>query len=461
MAPLFTNDADLDDRYTPIQTFEQWSTGIASDEQNIEQVSQTITSLRTTLGESRIQEALANTLDAAALETGAMEGLYPPTVGLTLSVLNGVINFEAVKRKIEDETQQRLIQGQRLAYDLALDVMARQQPFSEALLRELHAKVCSFQDFYTVHTELDGQIVSQQQKLPKGVYKSQSNHVMLADGSVHNYAPVLETPNEMQRFVSELQKEDFRQSPAILQSAYIHHCLTHIHPFADGNGRTARLVASIPLLAKWSVPLVIFSDDASDYFAVQNKADKGDNQPFVAFLNTITFDLLSIIVGRLRLTAAEDASTMSTANASDLVNSYKDAATEIETAATRLDSLLAATLAKKCEQFNADTSVVVTLLNSSVVRVSLAGYRPSGQGFTVQMFLDGVSASTIVNNIQVNIADSDDALQILLQSKSQPGLAVSPDRVYPRPKQMLKVQLETWIDEMLLSMRNILHEKLL
>jgi Fic family protein len=48
----------------------------------------------------------------------------------------------------------------------------------------------------------------------------------------------------MARLVAELGSERFIKAHPIAQASYTHYCLAAIHPFADGNGRVARAVAS-------------------------------------------------------------------------------------------------------------------------------------------------------------------------------------------------------------------------
>ena len=47
--------------------------------------------------------------------------------------------------------------------------------------------------------------------------------------------------------------------------AEIHAAVAHIHPFWDGNGRIARLVANIPLLKSGLPPIVIPSNKRREY----------------------------------------------------------------------------------------------------------------------------------------------------------------------------------------------------
>jgi Fic family protein len=67
-------------------------------------------------------------------------------------------------------------------------------------------------------------------------------------------------------------------------SALLHHKLVHIHPFFDGNGRTARLTMNL-LLMQVGYPLVIIlKNDRKKYYDVLDKADSGKYEPLVKFI---------------------------------------------------------------------------------------------------------------------------------------------------------------------------------
>ena len=118
----------------------------------------------------------------------------------------------------------------------------------------------------------------------KGQYKQHPNHVLPPDGSLHSYAPVLETQMEMQRFVGELNTDGFRTAHPALQAAYAHHAFVWIHPFADGNGRVARALASIFTLRTDSIPLLILLEHKAEYLTALREADRGQRQPVVNFV---------------------------------------------------------------------------------------------------------------------------------------------------------------------------------
>jgi len=56
----------------------------------------------------------------------------------------------------------------------------------------------------------------------------------------------------------------------------LHHRLVWIHPFYDGNGRTARLIMNLLLIQAGYPPAIILKNDCKKYYAALNNANKGD-----------------------------------------------------------------------------------------------------------------------------------------------------------------------------------------
>jgi hypothetical protein len=57
-----------------------------------------------------------------------------------------------------------------------------------------------------------------------------------------------------------------------------------IHPFADGNGRLARAIASIFTLRAESIPVMVLFDTRAEYYAALQQADQKNYQPFTNFI---------------------------------------------------------------------------------------------------------------------------------------------------------------------------------
>jgi len=151
---------------------------------------------------------------------------------------------------------------------------------AEAYIRELHRVICQGQPTYKVYTS-NG---IQEHELPLGEYKQYPNHVLQRNGKIHSYSPVDMTGSEMHRLCQELNKTAFIETHPILQASYIHYCVTVIHPFADGNVRVARALASIYTYRANSIPLLITDETKQLYFDSREAADNGDYQKFINFI---------------------------------------------------------------------------------------------------------------------------------------------------------------------------------
>lgn len=82
---------------------------------------------------------------------------------------------------------------------------------------------------------------------------------------------------------------DWLQGPAqalhpIERAALAHHRLVAIHPFIDGNGRTARLVMNLLLLRDGYPPTIILRANRQQYYRVLSQADRERPVPLVNFV---------------------------------------------------------------------------------------------------------------------------------------------------------------------------------
>ena len=225
------------------------------------------------------RKALNTVTRATAVDTGAIEDLYKTDRGFTFTVAMELASWEMQVAEKGAEVMP-LLEAQFKAYDYVLDLATRETPITETWIRELHAVMCAGQEFFSVVTSLG----PQKQRLPKGEYKSNPNHVRLPNGDTHAYAPVDMVTEEMHRFCQELRSEAFEQAHPVIQAAYAHYAFVAIHPFADGNGRLARAIASIFTLRAESIPVMVLFDTRTEYYAVLQQADQKNYQPFTDFV---------------------------------------------------------------------------------------------------------------------------------------------------------------------------------
>ncbi len=245
--------------------------------------------------EDDFRSASQTAIRAAAFDTGAIEHLYETSRGLTITVATQAAAWEASVNQ-QSPNALALFQAQLRAYELVLDVATQSLPVVEAWIRRLHEELTAPQETYLVHTPVG----PQEQPLPHGKYKEHPNHVKLPDGASHSYAPVLDTPVEMGRLVNELATEKFQEADPVLQASYAHYALVAVHPFADGNGRVARALASVYLYRAASIPLLIFVDQQGDYLVSLEAADKGKPEEFVHFIAATARSTMALVTESVR-----------------------------------------------------------------------------------------------------------------------------------------------------------------
>lgn len=90
-------------------------------------------------------------------------------------------------------------------------------------------------------------------------------------------------PNLMTEWGEWLLAEEQHSHPIEL-AALAHHRLVAIHPFIDGNGRTARLVMNLILMRAGYPPTVIQRINRRQYYRVLDQADAGKSEALVNFV---------------------------------------------------------------------------------------------------------------------------------------------------------------------------------
>lgn len=102
-------------------------------------------------------------------------------------------------------------------------------------------------------------------------------------GAHHVPPEASEVPIQMTEWGKWLAKSETSMHPVVL-AALAHHSLVKIHPFVDGNGRTARLVMNLILMQKGYPPTVILRTDRQSYYRVLSLADDGKEKSLINFV---------------------------------------------------------------------------------------------------------------------------------------------------------------------------------
>ncbi len=92
---------------------------------------------------------------------------------------------------------------------------------------------------------------------------------------------------EMDELLEEMQ--DITEDIVLKAAAYFHVKFENIHPFADGNGRTGRLVMNYILVINGHPPIVIHEEDRKTYYSALESWDTDqDIKPMCEFLKEQT-----------------------------------------------------------------------------------------------------------------------------------------------------------------------------
>ncbi len=102
-------------------------------------------------------------------------------------------------------------------------------------------------------------------------------------GAQHVPPESWEVPQRMQDWEAWLHQAEHELHPVVL-AAQAHHRLAAIHPFVDGNGRTARLVMNLVLFRYGYPPTVLLRANRRQYVQVLMQADSGRLEPLANFV---------------------------------------------------------------------------------------------------------------------------------------------------------------------------------
>ena len=144
------------------------------------------------------------------------------------------------------------------------DVIQKQEEFSEWQIRNIHQLILKQID--DVHA---------------GRYRQQN---VLISGASHTPPDHTQITEKMQQFVKWYFSKAQALHP-VARAAHVHAEFVAIHPFIDGNGRTARLLMNLELMKSGYPPCVITVEQRLAYYeALDAWATHHQYEPFIAFV---------------------------------------------------------------------------------------------------------------------------------------------------------------------------------
>ena len=149
------------------------------------------------------------------------------------------------------------------AIDYVEHLAGQQEPLSAFHVRQIHKLVLS---------HIDDENAGQYRRTPVQIAGTQ---VVPPEAG--------EIPQRMSEWETWLRQAENELHPVEV-AALAHHRLVAIHPFTDGNGRTARLVMNLALFRNGYPPTVILRANRRQYYQVLMQADAGHSDPLVNFV---------------------------------------------------------------------------------------------------------------------------------------------------------------------------------
>ncbi len=187
------------------------------------------------------------------------------------------------------------IKGHNQAMDWIFDIVKKEDKITEYFIRSLNEMLLGSEPIYKDAINSEGQ--KTQRIIEGGKYKRQPNHVLTKTGETFYFASPEETPAKMYDLMDwyETEKLNQERNPIIL-AAEFHYKFIRIHPFDDGNGRTARLLMNLILMRFDFPPAIIKTNDKENYYNVLRQADAGMLTPFIDYIAQNIIHSLEIMI---------------------------------------------------------------------------------------------------------------------------------------------------------------------
>jgi len=146
--------------------------------------------------------------------------------------------------------------GHSRAIELLYRLIAESRPLTEA-------------DLHALHTAIQTSVEVDYLK-PVGAWKREPNSTLAKQGgkTVINdtYAMPEQVPALMREWLDGIAMRRSDPGVSALDAyAWSHATLVRIHPYADGNGRLARLVANVPVMEKGCLPILVPAEQRLEY----------------------------------------------------------------------------------------------------------------------------------------------------------------------------------------------------
>lgn len=180
------------------------------------------------------------------------------------------------------------------AYELAKEEAKRKESITSPFLQRLNATL--MRTTGSIHHVMGGSFDSS-----KGEFRLCGVTAGVGGRSYMSYQKVPAKVEELCALLQEKQKavETFREQYELSFNAHLN--LVTIHPWVDGNGRTARLLMNYIQFCYNLFPTKIFKEDREEYIsALRQSQEEETNQPFLGFMAGQLKKSLSLEIERFK-----------------------------------------------------------------------------------------------------------------------------------------------------------------
>ena len=211
-----------------------------------------------------------------AVETGIIENLYTLDRGTAQILIEQGFKASLIPRgssNREPEDVVSMINDHKTTLESLFQFVNQTRGLSASYIKALHQRITRSQKTVQARDSFGrlGEV-----PLERGTWKTQPNDPKRPDGLLHEYCPPVHVDAEMDRLIAMYNDYKNQQTEPEVLAAWLHHRFTQIHPFQDGNGRIARVLASLVFIQCGWFPLLVTRDMRPDYITALEKADHGE-----------------------------------------------------------------------------------------------------------------------------------------------------------------------------------------
>jgi hypothetical protein len=239
-------------------------------------------------GDGLVDDFTRRLIREYAIEGGIIERAYTLDRGVTQLLIDRGIDASLIPHGATNKDPlhvAQMIEAHAFVLDSVFEMIQGIRPLTTAGIKQMHAALLRHETHVSAMDSL-GRIVDV--PLLKGTWKTSPNNPRRLDDTIHEYCPPEHVSSEMDRLLAYHQDHENRRVPTEVAAAWLHHAFTQIHPFQDGNGRIARLIASYVFIKDHYFPLTLVDQhDRDAYLNALESADDGNLKPLINLFSRV------------------------------------------------------------------------------------------------------------------------------------------------------------------------------